>query len=200
MKISALALTLAAIALAAPLRAAQNDPPSSPVGPAGQGVIVGFQEEPDSFWVDAPTGRFQVVIEPSGRAARKTIHEARSREFYGGQRIEDAQRDLAAGVGLFGKGGPAKSGASVIIGIAADGMLVGANKQLGGSPAQMRIYAYELDNGGTTRKVILSGGKREGKTALFVRLLDVNGAEKSWIVMTHDDTITVGMDFQIQAR
>jgi hypothetical protein len=199
MKITGFAAIFTAVVLAGPVRGAQNEPPSKPMGSAGEGPIVGFQEEPDSFWVNSPKGRFQVVIEPSGRAARKAIHEARSKEFYGGKSIDAVQRDLASGNGLF-KGGPAMSGASVIIGVAEDGTLVGANKQIGGSPSKMRLYAYGLNDEGTTRKVIISGGRRDKNTALFVRLLDANGAEKSWIVMTLDDTIVTGMDFQIQAR
>lgn len=198
MKRLGLAVALTAVFLPAQRAFAQGEPPSRPVGSADHGAVMGFQEEPDSFWVEASKGRFQVVMEPSGRAARKLIHGARSKDFYGGKSIDAVQRDLVNRTGVFA-GSKHSSGASILIGITESGNLVGANK-LVGAPAQMRIYEYELNDDGSTSKVVVSGGRRDSKPALFVRLLDASGMEKSWIILTVDDTIITHMDFPVPSR
>lgn len=201
MKILGLAVALTAVFTAQQTlaqRDAPNDPASRPIGSADHGAVMGFREEPDSFWVEASKGRFQVVIEPNGRAARKLIHGARSKDFYGGKSIDAVQRDLVNKTGLF-DGSKLSSGASILIGITEAGNLVGANKMVG-APAQMRIYEYGLNDDGSTSKVVVSGGRRDNKPALFVRLLDASGTEKTWIILTVDDTIMTHMDFPVQSR
>lgn len=182
----------AVLAVTQPLFAGQPEPTARPVGPAGKGLVAGFVEEPASFWVDSANGRFQVVIEPGGRAARKLIHDKRSKDFFGGKSLKAIQAEMNAKPNATPKN-------SVFIGIAEDGDLVGANKRFGNqggdSIDSYRNYAYPLNDNGETRKVILSGGSRDNEPALFVRLHDSSGKERVWMILTAIDTVIVGMDF-----
>lgn len=178
-----LAVIVTSFVLVQPVFAAE--PPSRPVGPAGQGAIVGFQEEPDTFEVSSPKGKFQVVIERSGRDARKVLHASRSKDMYGGKSLEAVQREFG------GQGGT--NGASVFIGFTDDGNLVGTLKDAGGNPRQVRFYAYGLNDEGTTRTVVMSGGRLDGEPALFVKLITSAGTETSRIVLTAMNTIVLSM-------
>lgn len=158
------------------------EPESKPVAGGSGGRVAGFKEEPDSFWVESAKGRYQVQIETSAREARRQIHAARG-ALYGkfGQSLEQAQAEL-------NKSG-AQAGVSVYLGIADNGDLVGAHKSTGGPPKSFRYYVYTLNDDGTTKRVVLSGGRRDGEPAVFVKLYTSSGGEKGEIVVTDTDSI-----------
>jgi len=58
-------------------KGAKDSPDAKPGSASSNGPdsSAGYREEPDSFSVDAPKGRFQVVIEPGGRSARRAVLE-----------------------------------------------------------------------------------------------------------------------------
>jgi len=173
-----------ALAFTQPLFAGQSDPA------LGQGLVTGFKEEPNSFWVDSAQGRFQVVIERSGREARTLIHQERS-VINGGKSLEAIQAEMNRSPSAHPK-------YSIFIGITEDGMLIGATKKIpnpsGGAVSAHRNYIYPLNEDGQTKRVILSGGRIGDEPALFVKMITSSGTDKSWIVLTALDAVVVKME------
>lgn len=157
---------------------------------AGMGPGLGFKEEPDSFTVNAPKGKFQVVIDPSGRAMRKAIHQARSKRFYAGKSVSQAQAEMEQNE--TSQGAKLEPLASAFIGITQDGHLVGAEKPTGGEFDPYQLWSYDLNEKGDTARVILTGGKIDKTPALIVRVVDTAGQEKSWVMLTADSTVWAG--------
>lgn len=179
-------LFIAILLMSAP--ALRADPTGKVVG-SGSGVITGFREEPNTFEIDTDEAKFKVIVEASAREARKQIHAERSKQLFQGKSLAEVQKKQ-------------DKGQSVYIGLNEDGGLVGIFKNASSDKyaGYKTVPPIDLREGGATKTVVLSGGKRKNKPAVFVRLLDGSGVEKKWLILTYIDSESISMDFEVKGN
>lgn len=189
-------LCLTALLLGASGARAQPKEPTSKMVGGRSGPITGFVEEKNTFTAVTPKGKFEVVVEPSAREARKLIHAQRSKELHGGKDLAVEQKEMNARIKK--NTGAYDNYASVYIGITSDGVLVGANKFKGPGKNDHTVNTFALDGGGKTKRVVMSGGTRNKQPAVFVRISEDGDTDKIWMVLTYVDTLTMKMDFEVR--
>ena len=167
---------------------AKSDASTTAAPPHGDApaLAAGFREEPDSYYIDAPKGRFQVVMEQNGRDTRQAVLQERLKKFYPGKSIAEAQALVTK---------DDKSGlASFYIGILKSGDLVGAYKATGSQYQPYQIWSYPLNDKGETSKVTISGGKMDSKPAVVVHIVGASGVEQNMVILSAENTVSVGWE------